>query len=310
MPESRSLRSQTTACRVRRVAFQFALIYLAIVMVMAFLQRTLIYQPARADRLPAAKINVPAVTVRDIQVETEDGLTLNGWEWTRREPAADSRPDRPYVVFLHGNGGDRRHRVDECELLCELGMDVLIIDYRGYGDNPGSPDEEGLQRDARAALQYAVRSRPIGRVIVYGNSLGGGVAVRLAARLCHEGTAPGGLILRSTFSSLADTAAHHYPWLPVRLVLVDRYPASRQIRHVTCPILQMHGDQDGIVPLKFGQRLFDAAPAESSSGISKRFVELPETDHNDVLIVARQHVREAINAFLHQLPPDDSADAN
>jgi uncharacterized protein len=141
------------------------------------------------------------------------------------------------------------------------------------------------------------------RVLLFGESLGGGVAVRLAAELCRRGTPPGGLILRSTFSSLVDVGAYHYPWLPVRWLLVDRFSSAEQIPDVTCPLLQFHGVRDTIVPITLGRRLFAAAPEKSSAGVAKRFVELARADHNDVVLVAQPELHRALGEFLESLEP-------
>jgi fermentation-respiration switch protein FrsA (DUF1100 family) len=180
---------------------------------------------------------------------------------------------------------------------------VFIFDYRGYGDNSGSPSEEMLAADARAIWNYATQERDVlpNRLILYGESLGGGVAVRLAAELSQADAAPAGLIVRSTFSSLVEAGEYHYPLLPVRLVLVDRFDSVDRIPDVTCPILQLHGARDSIMPIELGRRLFAAAPQGSSTGIAKHFVELRNAGHNDVTLVAEAELRAAIKAFLGTL---------
>jgi pimeloyl-ACP methyl ester carboxylesterase len=108
-------------------------------------------------------------------------------------------------------------------------------------------------------------------------------------------------VLRATFSSLTDAAAYHYPWLPVRWLLVDRYPSVEWMPQVTCPILHLHGRRDSIIPIELGRKLFDAAPPQSGGGIPKRFVELPSADHNDILAVAEPEFQAAVAEFLKQL---------
>ncbi|HVW01884.1 MAG TPA: alpha/beta hydrolase, partial [Planctomycetaceae bacterium] len=121
----------------------------------------------------------------------------------------------------------------------------------------------------------------------------------LAADVCREGTPPAGLILCATFNSLTEAGAYHFPWLPVRWVLLDRFESVRWIREVTCPILQLHPRDDTVVPLALGQALFEAAPAASHNGIEKRFVELRDADHNTILENARPEYRRALAEFLH-----------
>jgi len=206
-------------------------------------------------------------------------------------------------LYFSGNAGNRAWRIPEFEVFTQLGCDVFVFDYRGYGENPGSPSEEHLAADATAAWRYATQTRRIEphRLILFGESLGGGVAVRLAAEQCAAGTPPGGLVLRATFSSLPDAAAYHYPWLPVRWLLVDRYPSAARMPQVTCPILHIHGLRDTIIPIQLGKKLFAAAPPQSASGIPKRFVELPAADHNDILAVAVPEFRDAVAEFLKRL---------
>jgi fermentation-respiration switch protein FrsA (DUF1100 family) len=277
----------------------------------SWLQRALIYFPTRQSRIEPRDAGLPSGQVQTITVRADDGLELRGWHvLPDGQRAADADEcdrelalGRQLVLFFSGNAANRRYRVDEFGILTGLGLDVFLVDYRGYGDNAGSPSEARLAADAQAVWDYTTRGRRVAgaRIILYGESLGGAVAVRLAADLCQAGTPPGGLILRSTFSSLVDVGTYHYPWLPVRIVLVDRFAAVEQIPRVTCPILQIHGTRDTIIPIHLGRRLFDAAPAASSCGVPKRFVALPRADHNDVTIVAPAEIEAAIRPFLGML---------
>jgi len=286
--------------------------YLAIVIMLAVLQRALIYLPDREVRIEPQDAGLSPGRVHTISLTTDDGLELRGWHvLPPGQTAADAGQcdeqlalGRPVVLYFSGNAGNRAWRVAEFELYAERGCDVFVFDYRGYGDNPGSPSEERLAADASAAWRYAVQTRHVApaRLVVCGESLGGGVAVRLAAEQCEAETPPGGLVLRATFSSLPDAAAYHYPWLPVRWLLVDRYPSVERMPRVSCPILHIHGRRDSIIPIELGRRLFDAAPPRSASGIPKRFVELPSADHNNILDVAGAGFRSAVGAFLRQLP--------
>jgi len=210
---------------------------------------------------------------------------------------------RPVVLYFSGNAGNRLYRTEEFGVFTRLGCEVFIFDYRGYGENAGSPTEAALAADAQAVWRYATDERNVApdRIILYGESLGGGVAVRLASDLSEAGTPPGALVLRSTFTSLVDMGACHYPWLPVRLVMVDRFPSADRIPAVTCPILQIHGARDTIIPIKFGRRLFETAPEASTTGIAKRFVELPEADHNHLILRAEPEMRQAVGEFLESV---------
>ena len=271
-------------------------------------QRSLLYPALQTGPLPAAEFALPGVELADVTTTTADGLTLHGWE--AADDVAEPSAERTLVLVFHGNGGHRAQSLNAAEIFCDLGADVLLFDYRGYGENAGEPSEAGLVADARAMWNFATQQRGVrpDRIVLYGASLGGGVAVALAAELCNEGTPPGGLIVRSTFSSMTDAASHHYPWLPIRLALLDRYDSLARIGDVDCPLLSLHGDADEVVPLNLGRKLFDAAPARSASGVEKRFVVLAGAGHNDVLSVTPDTFRSAVAGFLDRLFPGDSHD--
>jgi len=297
--------------RLGRIFLLILITYFLCILMFALLQRWLIYLPSRAAHIDPQDAELPMGQVHTITPQADDGLELRGWHVLPNGHVASDRDecdrqlalDRPLTLYFSGNGGNRRYRTDELGLLARLGCDVFIVDYRGYGDNGGSPSEESLAADARAVWRYATEERNVapGRIILYGESLGGGVAVRLASELSESGTPPGGLVLRSTFSSLVDAGAYHYPWLPVRLAMVDRFPSTKRIPAVTCPILHIHGVRDSIVPIELGRKLFAEAPDESATGIDKRFVELPNADHNDVVFVAEPELHQAIGEFLDAL---------
>lgn len=277
-------------------------------LIFASIQRSLIYLPTREARIEPLQAGLPRGQVHTVTLRANDQLDLRGWHVLADGRSAENRDDcdqelaagRRLVLYYSGNAANRRYRVPELSVLTSLGTDVFIFDYRGYGDNSGSPSEEMLAADARATWNYVTQEREVrpDRVILYGESLGGAVAVRLAAELCEAGNPLAGLILRSTFSSLVDAGAYHYPWLPVRLALVDRFLAIDRIPQVTCPILQIHGTRDSIMPIELGRKLFEAAPEQSSSGIAKKFVELPGAGHNDVTLVAEAELRAAIGKYL------------
>lgn len=266
-------------------------IYLFCLILLTFFQRSLIYQPTRSDRLPADKADSCLVVV-DVTVKSDDGLNLNGWlqlaETGRgarnvNVPSVVSRGG-PVVLYFPGNAGMRSYRAFPMGALGALNAHVMIMDYRGYADNPGHPSETAIARDARSPWNYLTGELQVSpdRIVINGESLGGAVATRLASDLCSAGIIPGGLIVQSTFSSLAAVAQQHFPLIPISLLLVDRYPSDQRIAAVKCPILQIHGKQDTIVPFEIGQRLFDAAPAQSASGVAKRQLVMPRTDHSDV----------------------------
>lgn len=288
---------------------------LLLLIMLAWFQRSLIYHPAKSQSLKATGVQLPQATV-DVTVKSHDGLTLNGWIALSGQKKSSMPIDtkkllsqgRPLVIVFCGNAGNRAHRTHLLHTFGVLGADAMIFDYRGYGDNPGKPSEANFIRDARTIWDHATLKLevPPRRIVLYGESLGAGSAVQLAGDLCREGIEPGGLIVQSSFSSLVEAGRHHFPVLPVSLILIDRFESDRHIAGVTCPILQLHGSRDQIVPLRLGQKLFEAAPAKSSGGIAKRQVILPNADHNDVYGIDRPLVVDALKRFLKDVSTTSS----
>ncbi|MBX3442989.1 MAG: alpha/beta hydrolase [Planctomyces sp.] len=279
------------------------------VLVLAGLQRSLMYFPMREAPSASRATQVLQSRVEPVAVDAGDGPRLHGWLVPAAaaakvdDPGALLDDGRWLAIWFNGNAGHRGHRLADLRLLRDLGCHALIFDYRGYAENEGSPSEQAFVADAGRVVAYAtdvLRVQPE-RIVLFGESLGGGVAIPLAAEMCRRGAAPGGLVLRASFSSMVDAAAWHYPFLPVRWVLIDRYDSVGRLPAVTCPILVAHGDQDGIVPYAQGQRLFDAAAANSAEGVPKRFVTLPGAGHNDILDAAGQTWVEAVDGFLKSI---------
>lgn len=262
--------------------------YALIVVLMTVLQRNLMYHPRTATSLSAGLIQSVPDGVYDFQYQGADGQALNGWHYTRHLQPADSpeavatelKQTPQVVLYFPGNAGNRSSRIDQCQMLAEWGADVLIADYRGFGDNPGSPTEDVLFEDAHALWNYVTQQCgvPHDRIVLFGESLGGGVAVRLAADESRAGTPPAGLVIRSSFSSMGDVGQTHYPFLPVKWVLWDQFDSESHICDINCRYLHLHGDQDEVVPYECGQRLYAAAPEECD----KCFVTLEGAGHNDI----------------------------
>lgn len=260
--------------RVRRwiptVGVGLALV-VGVLVVLTALQRQLIYFPDPTPVPPAAEVILGA---RDVTLRTSDGLALGAWF-----VAADTSADLGLAVLVApGNGGNRAGRAGLALELSRRGLAVLLMDYRGYGGNPGRPSEEGLAADALAA---AVRLEELGyppaRTIYFGESLGTGVVAAL-----HERRPAAGLVLRSPFTELADVGAHHYPWLPVRLVLRDRFPVTPVIARTVVPVTVIYGDRDSVVPSELSARVADEA-----GNLLERVV-LPGADHNDPVMFGPQ----------------------
>lgn len=235
------------------------------------LQRRLVFFPDASSPGSATQVHPSA---RDVTLRTEDGLDLAAWLVPARPDA-----DRGWaVLLLPGNGGNRAGRAGLAGLLSRAGLTVLLVDYRGYGGNPGSPSEEGLARDADAAVATLEQEGfPAERTVYLGESLGTGVAAALATR--HP---PAGLVLRSPFTELADVGAHHYPWLPVRHLLRDRFPVAEHVHRSDVPVVVIHGTADEVVPSELSAEV--AAQA-------RRLVEekvLPGVGHNDGPMFGRE----------------------
>jgi fermentation-respiration switch protein FrsA (DUF1100 family) len=227
-------------------------------------------------------------TAEPVAFPTTDGLRLHGWLVPPREPRAGAT-----ILVFNGNAGHRGFRGTLAAALHERGYGVLLFDYRGYGGNPGTPTEEGLATDARAARAFLLARSELGtsRLVYFGESLGSGVATGLAAE--HR---PAALVLRSPFTSMTDVGAFHYPLLPVRWLLRDRFDTASRVAGLGCPLLVVAGDQDAVIPYAQSRRVFDAA-AEP-----KRFVTIAGADHNDSALADGPDLVDAIDRFLKGLP--------
>jgi hypothetical protein len=246
--------------------------YGVVLVAVAALQRRLLYFPPRGYPETPAALGLPFEAAL---VTASDGVRLAAW-WI-----PGPRGDSPVILYFHGNAANLSGLVELAAGFRAAGFAFAAVDYRGYGGSAGTPTERGLHRDAEAAWGWVTgRGIPPSRIIVYGQSLGSGVASWLAARVPCAG-----LVLEGSFPSVYAMARLHYPllWLPPFAIL-DRYPTSR------CPVLVLHGELDAISPPVFGRMVFDAAPG------SKRFVAVPGADHNSIT-PALPAVRAALDAF-------------
>jgi uncharacterized protein len=269
--------------RVGMVLVVVAAVVAATVGLLWVFQRRLIYLPSGSVP-PAASVLAGA---EDVTFETADGLRLGGWF----VPGAGGRG--PAVLVCNGNGGNRAMRAALAAALARMGLAVLLFDYRGYGGNPGSPTEEGLAADARAAAGYLAARPEVDpdRLVYFGESLGAAVALRLATE-----RPPAALVLRSPFASLAEVGRVHYPMLPVSWLLRDRFDAAALAGRLDAPLLVVAGGRDGIVPVGHSRRLYAAAPQP------KRLVVLDGADHNDPELLAGPRLLEELGAFLAGVP--------
>jgi len=245
-------------------------------------QRRLIYFPT--STLPAAgAVGLPGAV--DVTFQTADGVTLQAWF-----VPADGVNRGLTVLFLSGNGGNRAMRAPLATALASRGIATLLVDYRGYGGNSGRPTETGLAADARAARAYLAQRPDVdaSRIVYFGESLGTGVAVRLASE-----QPPFALILRSPYTSLVDVGRRAYPFLPVRFLLADRFASLDRIGGITCPVLVIAGTRDSIVPADLSERLFEAVRSPK-----KRLLMIDGADHNDYELLAGPELIDAVVSFL------------
>ena len=236
--------------------------YAALVAGCTMIQRSLMYFPGPTLPSPAA---AGATGFQAVRHRTSDGLELQSWY----RPAGKGFAT---IVYFQGNGGTIADRVFKTRPLFEAGYGLLLVGYRGYGGNPGKPSEDGLYRDARAALAY-LRARGVApeHTVLLGESLGSGVAVRMAT----EGTVRA-VILEAPYSSAVDVGQAAYFFLPVRLLMYDRFPSLDYIDRIGAPLLVVHGEQDGVIPVRFGRRLFQAAAEPKEAHF------LSNAGHNDL----------------------------
>jgi fermentation-respiration switch protein FrsA (DUF1100 family) len=222
------------------------------------------------------------LNLEDCWFESTDGTGLHGWMLRHNQAVAT-------MLWCHGNAGNIAGRLDNLVRLARLPVNVFIFDYRGYGRSSGKPSEAGVYMDAVAAYDYIVSEEGIDadRVVIFGRSLGGAVAVELATqRYCRA------LILESTFTSASDMAKNMFGFLPVHLVMKSRFDSMAKISGIDAPLLFIHGNQDSIVPYRLGQALFRAANEP------KTFFTVEDGDHNDTYVVGGQRYFNRLNDFI------------
>jgi len=262
------------------IVITIAGVYLAFAGFLFIFQSHYIYYPERVLSVTPRSIGLD---FENIHFETADGLKLSGW-------FVPSESARGVILFCHGNAGNISHRLDSIQIFHQLGLDVFIFDYRGYGQSEGKPTEQGTYKDAEAAWRYLIEERQVkpNEVIIFGRSLGGAVASWLAQS--HK---PGALILESTFTSLPDIAAGLYPYLPVRLLLRFEYNTAEYLGRVDCPVLIVHSRDDEIMPFNHGQQLFESAKEP------KKFLETTGT-HNNGFITSGKRYEDGLHTFISQ----------
>ncbi|MBI4428771.1 MAG: alpha/beta hydrolase [Ignavibacteriales bacterium] len=218
----------------------------------------------------------------DCWITTEDSVRIHAW-------FAPSESAHATLVISHGNAGNISHRIDIIKRLQRTGFNVLMFDYRGYGKSEGSPSESGIYKDGRAAFDYARSLREVdsSRIILWGTSLGGAVAVDVATQ-----RPAAAMILESTFSSAIDVAKTVYPYLPVHLLMQTRLNSFDKIPRVHIPVFMMHGDRDSVIPFELGKKLYENVNAP------KEFYVIRGADHNDTYLVGGDEYLQRVKGFV------------
>ncbi len=249
-----------------RLAGMATACYGGVLLVLMLLENWLLFHPVRAtqdwQRPPNAR-------VQDVFLHTSEGVRIHAW-WC---PTPQWQPEQGAMLYCHGNAGNLSHRADGIARWQQLDTAVLIFDYPGYGRSEGSPSEVGCYAAGTAAYDWLVQTQqvPPERIVLYGGSLGGGVAVDLARQRPHRA-----LVLVSTFTSIPDMAQQLYPWLPGRWLVRNRFDNLAKIGACTRPVFIAHGTADGLVPYAHGERLFAAA------NDPKQFLCMEGCGHNDI----------------------------
>ena len=257
--------------------------YGALVLFMTLTQSRQVYFPIGTLATTPAAHGMP---FEDVWIDTEDGVRLHAW-------MVPALKERGVLLFFHGNAGNISHRIDSIRIFHELGLSVLIVDYRGYGRSEGRPTEAGTYLDAQAAWNWLREERgvPPERIVVFGRSLGSSIAAWLSAR-----ERPAAVILESAFTSARDLAADLMPWLPVRWVLRFDYDTRSAVASFAAPVLVIHSRQDEIVPFAHGEAVFAAAQEP------RHFLPI-QGGHNDGFLRSHADYVSGLRGFLDTYLP-------
>ena len=261
-----------------------SLVLIVLVLCLGFMSLLFVFQE-KMIFFPGNRIGDTPATIgldyEDVYLVTNDKIKIHGWYVHNPDAKAT-------LLFFHGNAGNISHRIESISIFYEIGLSVFIIDYRGYGNSDGRPSEQGTYQDAMAAWNYLVDERQLhpDEVIVFGRSLGGAVAASLAAKIV-----PAAVILESTFTSIEELGKYYYPYLPVSWISRIHYPVDKHITSFNCPVLIIHSPQDELIPVRFGQRLFQNAPEP------KMFLSI-SGDHNSGFLFSKDVYVTGITGFL------------
>lgn len=271
---------------IKHILMSVATVYLILLCYLFLFQKRMIYFPWKIITDDPSDINLE---FEDVYIKTSDGVKIHAWYI----PVFESRAT---ILFCHGNAGNLSHRLDTIRIFHELGLNVLIFDYRGYGKSQGNTTEKGTYLDALAAWNYLVTKKNISssQIIIAGRSLGGSVGAWLAKE-----KKPRGLIIESSFTSVPEMGQKIYPFFPIKLLSRFKYNTRDYIQEIECPIMIVHSRQDNIIPFQFGEELFKSAKEP------KLFLEIAG-GHNGGFIDSENVYKAGFNKFFKILGIDDS----
>ncbi|MFW5735706.1 MAG: alpha/beta hydrolase [Oceanidesulfovibrio sp.] len=277
-----------------QIALALVISFAGLCLLVYFMQNRLVFRPFSTLEADPSAFGLPFEDVRHM---AEDGTRIHAWYIPGKAEGGGAGLSG---VFCHGNAGNLSHILETMRILRELGMDMLYFDYRGYGESEGSPDEEGVAMDARAAYDWLVCEKGADprRVVAWGRSLGGAVASRLAVE-----REVGALVLETAFTSIPEIGSHMYPLLPARWLATIKLPTIEYVRRVRAPVLVAHGAGDETVPYAMGRKLFAAANEP------KTFLELAG-GHNDFFLAMGEDYAAGVERFLETLPRPEARDRN
>ena len=268
-----------------KILLAIALFYMAAMIAIYFAQALFIYAPQIPTRELLSSPDDIGLEYENLSLITTDNEKIHAWYVPAKNKTSTT------VLFFHGNAGNISHRLETIKIFNQLGFNFLIVDYRGYGNSTGKPSEQGTYIDADTAWNYLMEEKKLqaDQIIIAGRSLGGGVAAELAKKV-----QPAMLILESTFTSMTDVSAIHYPFMPTSIIVKHKYKTFSKLKDIHCPVVIIHSKNDEVIPFKQSQRNYTAANKP------KKFIELQGGHGNGFLFslnVYENGIQQAVNKF-------------
>jgi fermentation-respiration switch protein FrsA (DUF1100 family) len=273
-----------------KIILAIAFFYIAAMIAIYFAQALFIYAPQMPTRELVATPTDINLEYEDLTLNTADNESINAWYIPAQNP--DTKPDTKTVLFFHGNAGNISHRLETIKIYNQLGFNFLIFDYRGFGTSTGKPTEQGTYLDADTVWQYLINEKKLApeQIIVAGRSLGGGVAAELAKKI-----RPAMLVLESTFTSMTEVSAKHYPFMPTSLIIKHEYETNLKLKDIHCPIVFAHSTDDEVIPYEQSQRNYAAANEP------KQFIKLRGGHGSGFLLTKKAYLSGLQKAFDEML---------